>query len=89
MLQCRKCKSGAIHRSHTRTTWENLRKQCTAKRLFRCRACGWRGWGDDFGMPFNSGELDADARPKRAAVDLSELDNLHARQRSQHHEEPD
>jgi hypothetical protein len=27
--------------------WESWRKEITGKRLYRCRVCGWRGWGVD------------------------------------------
>ncbi len=45
MQQCPKCQSNRIHRSRTRTFVERLRRQFSARRLFRCEACGWRGWG--------------------------------------------
>jgi hypothetical protein len=45
MHQCPKCKSEDIHRSRSRSLWESWRKEITDNRLYRCRACGWRGWG--------------------------------------------
>jgi hypothetical protein len=45
MHQCPKCKASDLRRSRARSKWEAWRKQITGKRLFRCGACGWRGWG--------------------------------------------
>lgn len=45
MQQCPQCRSNRIHRSRTRTFLERLRRQFSTRRLFRCEACGWRGWG--------------------------------------------
>jgi predicted RNA-binding Zn-ribbon protein involved in translation (DUF1610 family) len=53
MQQCPKCKSSAIHRSHSRGRWERLRKQVTNRRPYRCSKCGWRGWGVDSGSTLN------------------------------------
>ena|SRR5712692_1688371 len=49
MRQCPRCKSADIHSSRTRSKWEQWRKEITGKRPYRCRACGWRGWGFDVG----------------------------------------
>ena len=56
MQLCPKCKSDDIHRSHARTRVEEWRKQITGKRLYRCRACGWRGWGVELGPRFGEGD---------------------------------
>jgi hypothetical protein len=45
MESCPKCTSRKVHRSRPRTHWETWRKNVTAKRIFRCHSCGWRGWG--------------------------------------------
>jgi hypothetical protein len=41
---CPVCQSPNVHRSHARSKIERLRKGVTGDRLFRCDACGWRGW---------------------------------------------
>lgn len=56
MEHCPKCKSERIHRSRARTKWEAWRKEVTAKRLFRCHDCGWRGWSSEIGPSFDSTE---------------------------------
>jgi hypothetical protein len=53
MHKCLRCKSGKIERSRSRSKWEAWRKAITGKRLFRCHACGWRGWGYDEGPKFD------------------------------------
>ena len=42
--ECPKCKATPVHRSKSRTIIERAKRQFTAERLFRCDACGWRGW---------------------------------------------
>ena len=49
MHQCPKCNSIDVHRSRAKSAWESVRRDITGKRPFRCRACGWRGWGIDQG----------------------------------------
>jgi len=41
---CPKCPSGRLVRSRSHSMADRLRKRFTAERLFRCEACGWRGW---------------------------------------------
>jgi hypothetical protein len=65
---CPKCSSHRLVRSHAHSVNERVRKQFTAQRLFRCGACGWRGW-----------LLPAEAREdavleQRTPPDFSELD---------------
>jgi len=48
MDKCPKCTSQKMHRSRTRSASE---RKLTGKAPFRCDACGWRGWGGDFGSP--------------------------------------
>src|SRR5471032_2577325 len=62
VLQCPKCESGDIHASRSRSQWETWRKRITAKRVYRCRACQWRGWGADSGPRFDDTERDAASR---------------------------
>ncbi len=49
MEKCPKCQSMRVHRSRTRSAFERFRRNFTGKAPFRCPACGWRGWGFDFG----------------------------------------
>jgi predicted RNA-binding Zn-ribbon protein involved in translation (DUF1610 family) len=59
---CPRCGSTAIRRSHARGV-EQVRKKMTAKRLFRCEACEWRGWREPKEAPpsfFKAGELSLD-----------------------------
>ena len=69
MHHCPKCKSTNIVRSRAKSKWESWRKAVTGKRLFRCRACAWRGWGVDMGQTFAEAELASPAlapeRPHR------------------------
>jgi hypothetical protein len=58
MQHCPSCKSEAIHRSRTRNRWEQFRRELSGKRPYRCRECGWRGWGVDTGPRFTSDELE-------------------------------
>jgi FlaA1/EpsC-like NDP-sugar epimerase len=41
---CPRCRAGRVCRSRARTVRERIEKASTAERLFRCDACGWRGW---------------------------------------------
>ena len=45
MQSCPKCRSARVYRSRSRGWFERFRKGFTNKRLHRCHACGWRGWG--------------------------------------------
>jgi hypothetical protein len=42
--RCPSCRSASAHRSKARNVFERLRKERTPQRLYRCDACGWRGW---------------------------------------------
>jgi hypothetical protein len=69
MLNCPKCQSALLQRSRSRTVFERCRKALTARRLFRCRECGWRGWA----LPTERGVgIDNDADDP----DLQRLDSL-------------
>ena len=41
---CPSCISARVHRSHARNFVERMRRTMGPERLFRCDACGWRGW---------------------------------------------
>jgi hypothetical protein len=41
---CPACGTGRARRSRARTIPERLKRELTARRLFRCDDCGWRGW---------------------------------------------
>lgn len=41
---CPRCGKMNLHRSHSRTFGEKLRKLTTLRRPYRCHSCGWRGW---------------------------------------------
>jgi FlaA1/EpsC-like NDP-sugar epimerase len=41
---CPSCISARVHRSRARSLVERVRRSMSAERLFRCDACGWRGW---------------------------------------------
>jgi len=43
-VSCPACQSTKVHRSRSRSRIERLRKGVTRDRLYRCGACGWRGW---------------------------------------------
>ena len=56
MHQCPKCSSQDIHRSRAKAQWKSWQKELTGKRPYRCRACGWRGWGVGAGPKFGDRE---------------------------------
>ena len=86
MRQCPSCQSEDIHRSRTKTLWETWRREITRKRPFRCRACGWRGWGADMGSKVGRDDRSPATEPPNlkgtalarstwtADIDLDELD---------------
>lgn len=41
---CPVCRSVRVHRSHSRSPWERMRKKFDSRRLFHCQDCDWRGW---------------------------------------------
>jgi len=45
------------------------------KRPFRCRACGWRGWGVDDRNNFSEQEMDRAAEVVAADVALARREN--------------
>ncbi len=66
---CSSCSSGSLHRSRAHGAFEQLRKQFTAKRPYRCYACGWRGWIDVVSF------LPAPAPVAMPAPDLKHVDD--------------
>ena len=65
---CPSCVASKVHRSHARNLRERIRRRRSAERLFRCDACGWRGWL----MPLVS--LQAEPVAEFEAPDLSTID---------------
>ena len=65
---CPSCISARVHRSRARNLIERVKRRMTAERLFRCEACGWRGWL----MPLVSMEgdpVDQQVQPDFAVLD--------------------
>jgi FlaA1/EpsC-like NDP-sugar epimerase len=70
---CPECGSSRIHRSRVRNLPERVRRNFSARRLFRCDDCSWRGWL----IPLDFGDFDPITTPD--APDLGSLDSaLHA-----------
>jgi FlaA1/EpsC-like NDP-sugar epimerase len=67
---CPVCHGTDVHRSRTRSLAERLRKSMTHERLFRCHACGWRGWQ----LPQDvivTGQAPQNGQPDLAALDAA------------------
>jgi hypothetical protein len=70
---CPGCGSSKIHRSRVRNLPERVRRNFSARRLFRCDDCNWRGWL----IPLDFGDFDPITVPD--TPDLGSLDSaLHA-----------
>jgi hypothetical protein len=70
---CPKCRSSRLHRSRARSLPERVRRTFSARRLFRCDDCQWRGWL----VPLEFSNPRAMTMP--ASPDLGSLDEaLHA-----------
>ena len=41
---CKSCGSSRLYRLRSRSILEQTRKKLTARRLYECGFCGWRGW---------------------------------------------
>ena len=41
---CQACGSRSLRRSRARSLRERVHRRLSQKRLYRCEACGWRGW---------------------------------------------
>jgi colanic acid biosynthesis glycosyl transferase WcaI len=67
---CPSCASISAQRSRSRSRAERVRRDFSAERLYRCHACGWRGWM----TPLDSGGRQAPPDVP-SAPDLSSLDS--------------
>jgi FlaA1/EpsC-like NDP-sugar epimerase len=65
---CPRCRAHRLHRSRARTLPERVRRNFSARRLFRCDDCQWRGWL----MPLEFANPNAETAA--AAPDLGSLD---------------
>ena len=65
---CPTCGSFTLYRSKAKNLPERVRRQFSARRLFRCTTCRWRGWL----LPMHIN--DADAVESAAMPDLAALD---------------
>jgi len=78
---CPNCPSGRLFRSRSHSMAERVRKQLTAQRLFRCEACGWRGWL----LPPNVGEpppIEAPVTPDLSTLDYAVAPHMMAHRAS-------
>ena len=71
MERCPCCGSNRVRRSRTKTFMERLHRQFSMKRLHRCQACGWRGWGLETLKPAEPGDIRESGSP---APDLQAID---------------
>jgi len=44
IIPCPKCGEYAFHKSHTKNTYERIRKRILNQRPYRCHSCGYRAW---------------------------------------------
>jgi FlaA1/EpsC-like NDP-sugar epimerase len=67
---CPECEVPGLHRSHARTLAERVRRDWGSQRLYRCHACGWRGWLAplEFGT---AASVEVAAEPDLASLDAS------------------
>jgi FlaA1/EpsC-like NDP-sugar epimerase len=68
LRNCTACGSDSLHRSRVAGPLEQLRRQLSDRRPYRCYACGWRGWMDVMVFP------PASAQTAVAPPDLNGLD---------------
>ena len=69
---CPSCGKRDVHRSKARNAYERIRKTHTAKRLFRCHKCGWRGWLIPLDLGLGRGDyemIDLDLSPIDGALE--------------------
>jgi hypothetical protein len=84
--QCPRCRVFAVRRSRPAGWLEQLRVRFTHARPYRCRACGWRGWGQKHSLrvygstwplepaPLDLTALDEALRENRGAtIDVSSI----------------
>lgn len=74
MLSCPRCASPRVHRSRSRSWFERLRREFTQNRLFRCDACGWRGWGVELETPSSRQPITKPPTVDVPAPDLAAMD---------------
>jgi FlaA1/EpsC-like NDP-sugar epimerase len=70
---CPSCISARVHRSHARSVLERMRRNISTERLFRCDACGWRGWL----MPLVS--IESEVADHGPAPDFGQIDDAVSR----------
>ena len=51
---CPKCEEVSLRRSHTKTRFERFKREHSGMRIFRCHACGWRGWLDEAKLRYSN-----------------------------------
>jgi len=68
--KCPRCASPSTRRSHSHNALERFRRSYSTKRLYRCSACGWRGWLHE--LEFG----DTAAVPGIEPLDLTSLDSV-------------
>jgi predicted RNA-binding Zn-ribbon protein involved in translation (DUF1610 family) len=59
---CPKCEEVSLRRSHTKTRFERFKREHSGMRIFRCQACGWRGWLDEAKLRYSNV---SDSKPTR------------------------
>jgi FlaA1/EpsC-like NDP-sugar epimerase len=67
-MACSACGSDSVHRSRVSGPVEQMRRQLTDKRPFRCYACGWREWLEVVSVP------SVPSTPAPQYLDLNDLD---------------
>lgn len=67
---CPKCAATGMSRSRSRTWLERVKREMTSERLFRCAACGWRGWLPPL-VSIDSPPLDVMAAPDLVTIDAA------------------
>jgi hypothetical protein len=69
---CTECKAARVRRSKARSLVERVRRDFGQERLFRCDACGWRGWL--LPLVFSDGEpLDQVGAPDLDGLDRKDM----------------
>jgi predicted RNA-binding Zn-ribbon protein involved in translation (DUF1610 family) len=66
---CPTCGSHHIHRSHRVFPLEYVRSLTTRNRPYRCRKCGWRGWGPRSSGQHEQREIPETSRQRSADID--------------------
>jgi hypothetical protein len=67
---CPSCQARRLYRSKARTLRERIRRKVSARRLYRCTNCDWRGWL--IPLQFSDGEaVEPSSPPNLAALDVA------------------